>query len=64
MRELGLVTIFSDVNFGNVQNLFDERVNLLDENYVGRVDMFLNGLILMARVLQYGRENVPETGVD
>jgi NAD(P)H-dependent FMN reductase len=64
MRELGLVTIFWDVNFGNVRNLFDERGKLLDENYVRRVDKFLNELIWMARVLRYGRENVPETGAD
>jgi hypothetical protein len=27
MRELGVVTIFWDVNFGNVQKLFDEQGN-------------------------------------
>ena len=58
MRELGLVTIFEDVNFGKVGSLFDERGNLLDENYVRRVDMFLNELIWMARVLRNGRENI------
>jgi len=60
MRELGLVTIFWDVNFGNVQKLFDEQGNLLDESYVRRLDKFLNELIWMARVLRYGRENIPE----
>ena len=60
MRELGLVTIFWDVNFGNVQELFDEQGKLLDKSYVRRVDKFLNELIWMARVLRYGRENVPE----
>jgi NAD(P)H-dependent FMN reductase len=60
MRELGLVTIFSDVNFGNVQKLFDEQGNLLDQSYVRRLDRFLNELIWMARVLRYGRENIPE----
>ena len=59
MRELGLVTIFWDVNFGNVQTIFDEQGNLLDRNYVQRVDKFLNELIWMARVLRHGRENVP-----
>jgi NAD(P)H-dependent FMN reductase len=61
MRELGLVTIFNDVNFGNVQNLFDETGKLLDENYVRRVDQFLQELIWMARVLKYGRENLSGT---
>jgi NAD(P)H-dependent FMN reductase len=59
MRELGLVTIFEDVNFGKIGTLFDERGNLLDENFVRRVDKFLNELIWMARVLRYGRENIP-----
>lgn len=59
MRELGLVTIFEDVNFGRVGSLFDERGTLLDENFVRRVDGFLNELIWMARVLRYGRENMP-----
>jgi len=58
MRELGLVTIFWDVNFGNVQKLFDEQGNLLDQSYVRRLDKFVNELIWMARVLRYGRENI------
>jgi NAD(P)H-dependent FMN reductase len=64
MRELGLVTIFWDVNFGNVQNLFDEQGNLLDQSYVRRLDKFLNELIWMARVLRYGRGNIPEVKTD
>ena len=60
MREFGLATIFWDVNFGNVQKLFDEQGNLLDQSYVQRLDKFLNELIWMARVLRYGRENIPE----
>ena len=58
MRELGLVAIFEDVNFGKVGTLFDERGNLLDESYVRRVAKFLNELIWMARVLRHGRENI------
>jgi NAD(P)H-dependent FMN reductase len=58
MRELGLVPIFEDVNFGTVQTLFDQNGNLLDQNYIRRVDKFLNELIWMARVLRHGRENV------
>ena len=59
MRELGLVAIFWDGNFGNVQNLFDSSGKLLDEAYIRRIDNFLKELIWMARVLRYGRENVP-----
>jgi NAD(P)H-dependent FMN reductase len=60
MRELGLVAIFEDVNFGKVGRLFDEQGNLLDQSYIRRVDKFLSELIWMARVLRHGRENIPE----
>jgi NAD(P)H-dependent FMN reductase len=59
MRELGLVTIFEDVNFGKIGSLFDERGQLVDQNFVRRVDMFLNELIWMSRVLRHGRESIP-----
>jgi NAD(P)H-dependent FMN reductase len=59
MRELGLVTIFEDVNFGGIGSLFDERGEILDQNFVRRVDSFLSELIWMCRVLRHGRENVP-----
>jgi NAD(P)H-dependent FMN reductase len=61
MRELGLVTIFEDVNFGKVQEIFDEQGRLLDQSYVKRVDKFLNELIWMARVLRHGREKIAAT---
>ncbi|MGH9901691.1 MAG: NADPH-dependent FMN reductase [Pyrinomonadaceae bacterium] len=59
MRELGLVTIFWDGNFSNARKLFDESGKLLDRAYVRRLDQFLKELIWMAKVLRYGRENVP-----
>jgi len=59
MRELGLVTIFEDLNFGMVGKLFDEAGKLRDEEpYLRRVTKFLNELIWMARVLKHGRENI------
>jgi NAD(P)H-dependent FMN reductase len=58
MRELGLVTIFEDVNFGSVGKLFDETGKLRDDGFIRRVDKFLNELIWMARVLRHGRENI------
>jgi hypothetical protein len=36
---------------------------LLDQNYVRRLDKFLNELIWMASVLRYGRESIPEVKV-
>ncbi len=59
MRELGLVTIFWDVNVSGVQKAFDASGQLLDQSLPRRVDKFLGELIWMSRVLRYGRENVP-----
>jgi NAD(P)H-dependent FMN reductase len=58
LRELGLVSIFWDVNFGPVGNVFDENGRLLDQAFVRRTEKFLNELIWMARVLRYGRETI------
>ena len=59
LRELGLVTIFADVNFTKVFKLFDESGKLLDPAFVRRTRKFLNELIWMATTLRYGRENIP-----
>jgi NAD(P)H-dependent FMN reductase len=59
LRELGLVTIFWDMNFSGAHKLFDGAGVLLDQSYVKRADQFLKELIWMAKVLRHGRENVP-----
>ena len=61
MRELGLVTIFWDVNFSSVQKVFTEDGRLLDESYVRRIDKFLKELIWMAKTLRHGREQISLT---
>jgi NAD(P)H-dependent FMN reductase len=58
MRELGLVTIFWDINFGTIGKVFDESGRLLDEAFVRRSDKFVRELIWMAKVLRHGREQV------
>jgi NAD(P)H-dependent FMN reductase len=58
LRELGLVTIFWDVNVGSVGKVFDETGKLLDPAFIRRTDKFLGELIWMATTLRYGRENV------
>jgi len=58
MRELGLVTIFWDVNFTNAHRLFDAEGNLLDKAFYGRIDTFLNELIWMSKTLRHGREHI------
>jgi hypothetical protein len=58
LRELGLVTIFWDVNVGSVGKVFDETGKLLDPAFIRRIDKFLGELLWMATTLRYGRENV------
>jgi hypothetical protein len=58
LRELGLVTIFTDVNFGNVGKIFNEQGKLLDDAFIRRAAQFVDELIWMARVLRHGRENI------
>src|SRR5262252_5390867 len=58
LRELGLVSIFWDVNISNVHKVFDQTGRLLDDAYIRRADKFLGELIWMAKVLRYGREEV------
>ena len=62
LRELGLVTIFWDVNFTTVGSRFDEDGNLLDKSLLPRIEMFLDELLWMAETLRYGREQVPIGG--
>ena len=57
LRELGLVTIFWDVNFTTVGKRFDEDGNLLDDSFLS-IDKFLDELLWMAETLRYGRTNV------
>jgi len=59
LRELGLMTIFTDVQFGRVHKVFDDSGKLLDQAFVRRTAKFLDELIWMATVLRWGRENVP-----
>src|SRR5438477_2979592 len=58
MRELGLVTIFWDINIGHVGKVFAEDGRLLDEAFVRRSDRFIRELIWMSKVLRDGREHV------
>lgn len=58
VRELGLVATFTDVNFPFVQDLFDEKGNLKDKNYIEKVKKTYEELVWMARVLKWGRENL------
>src|SRR5215217_5208426 len=59
VQELGLAVTFTDLNFPKVQNTFDLEGNLLDQAFEQRVKDFLDELVWMSRVLQWGRANVP-----
>jgi len=59
LRELGLVTIFWDLNFSTVQKVFNKDGVLLDQAFIGRADKFLRELIWMAKTLRYGRQQIP-----
>lgn len=61
LRELGLVTIFWDVNFGSVGQVFDDSGSLRDHAFIRRTEKFLEELIWMAKTLRYGRENIALT---
>jgi NAD(P)H-dependent FMN reductase len=58
MRELGLVTIFWDVNFSSVHKAFDPTGRLLDDRYLRRIDKFLAELVWMSKTLRSGRESI------
>jgi NAD(P)H-dependent FMN reductase len=58
MRELGLVTIFYDINIGQVGKVFAPDGKLLDEALVRRSDRFIRELIWMSKTLREGREHI------
>jgi len=61
LREVGLMTIFTDLNFSNVGKTFDEEGRILDEaTWAGRTANFLDELLWMSTVLRHGRENVSQ----
>ena len=59
LRELGLVTIFTDTYFGSARQLFDAAGQITEPAYVRRVAKFLDELVWMARALRFARENLP-----
>jgi NAD(P)H-dependent FMN reductase len=58
LRELGLVAIFWDVNFGKARDVFAEDGTPRDPVWRRRTEKFLSELIWMATVLRHGREHV------
>lgn len=59
VREMGMVTTFTDVHFPKIQDMFDDNGSLKEEKQIERVKRTYTELIWMAKTLKYGRENVP-----
>jgi NAD(P)H-dependent FMN reductase len=61
LRELGLVTIFWDLNLTHSYRQIDDDGRLKDPAPLGpHLEKFLNELVWMAKVLRHGREQVPQ----
>ena len=58
LRELGLVTIFWDVNFLNVRNAFDSTGKVRDPDFARRTESFITELIWITRTLRHGHEQI------
>jgi NAD(P)H-dependent FMN reductase len=59
-KAIGLVPIMADLNFGDVEHLFDPSGQLRDPAYERRLDRFLQELIWMATTLKQGRLTMPQ----
>jgi len=55
IRTLGMISIKEQVNFSNVDKVFDADRNLLEPKYIKRIGEFLNGLVWMANALRVAR---------
>lgn len=58
VREMGLATTFTDMQFPKIQELFDDDGLLQNEAYREYVKGAWIELIWMTEVLKYGRENI------
>ena len=58
VREMGLVSTFTDMQFPKVQELFNDEGVLQNEAYREYIKSAWTELIWMTRVLEYGRKNI------
>jgi NAD(P)H-dependent FMN reductase len=59
VREMGLVSTFTDVNMPKIAEVFDEDGKLLQPVYRELIQRAYAELIWMAKTLQWGRQNLP-----
>src|SRR5438270_141104 len=57
--EMGMVGTFEDLYFPKVQDLFDEKGEIIEQGYIKRINRGYTELILMAKALKWGKENLP-----
>ena len=58
VREMGLVSTFTDVQFPNIAKIFDDQGALLDPIYPELIGRAYTELIWMAKALKNARENL------
>ena len=58
VREMGMVPTFTSLYFPYVEHLFNQEGEITDSEYIRRIDDAYTELIWMAKVLEWGRENI------
>lgn len=58
VREMGLVSTFSDLHFPFISKVFNEQGVLQDEKFRERIQKSYTELIWMAQTMKWGRENL------
>jgi len=58
--DLGFVPIRRAIYFAPIDSILDEDGRLLNQDFMNSVDKFMSELIWFAKVLKWGRDNVPE----
>ncbi len=59
VRQMGMVSTFSDMHFPKVQDIFNEKGELQDDSYRELIKSSWIELIWMTKVLKNGRQNLP-----
>lgn len=59
LREMGMIATFRDVNVAKVGEAFDDHGNPTDAFHMKPLQSAITELVWMAKVLSWGRENVP-----
>jgi len=59
LKTMGMVMLRPDVQFPDIETLFDEQGRAKDEKYEKRLRSLYHELIWMTKALKWGRENLP-----